>query len=163
MSIKEILRILFAVLTGSLLYIVLILIPIIGPLITGLIAGWIAKSKPKTGFFIGVISGIIGFLFLIFIAFPTWNLNLNFFVWWIFLIWNLIAFLFTGVGAILGSMMSTTADFFSKFDRSERRKKEDIYVHEPETPIFVVCPNCGMSNPEDKGYCSSCGTPLRRG
>lgn len=154
---KEIPRLLFAVLAGSLLYIILVWIPLIGPLIVGLTVGWIARCNVRKGFFIGVLSGFTGFLYLIYVAFP----DMNFLLWWGFLVWNLFASLFTGVGAVLGSMMSTTTEFFSKFDRFERRKRKDIYVHEPKVPIFIVCPNCGTSNTEDECYCSSCGNPIR--
>lgn len=168
MSIKETLRILFAVLVGSLIYIPLVLIPLLGPLITGLVAGWISKTSTKRAFFIGVISGTLGFLFLVFIVVPNWNLRLNLFLWWIFFIWNLIAILFTGVGASFGSMISSTAEFFSDFrrfrikDRGKGEERKRFYESEAEIHTFIICPNCGISNPEESEYCSNCRTRFNK-
>ncbi|MEA3254281.1 MAG: zinc ribbon domain-containing protein [Candidatus Altiarchaeota archaeon] len=158
MSLKEIPRLLFAVLAGSLLYVILVWIPLIGPLIVGLTAGWIARCNVRKGFFIGVLSGFTGFLYLVHIAFP----DMNFFLWWIFLVWNLFAFLFTGVGAVLGSMMSKTNEFFTYYKNSFAGGNKP---YEPQAEVYtlIICPNCGLSNPEESVYCSSCGNPLGRG
>jgi MFS family permease len=180
MSIKEIPQILFAVFAGSVLYTLLLLIPVIGPLIAGITAGKISKCKPARGFYIGVTSGIIGFIFLISVAFPTWNLNLNFFVWWIFMIWNLVAIMLTGIGSMLGSVMFATSKFFSDLREPLRGEKEGVgfgefgeqtgessgeQFYEPgaEVYTFLICPRCGVSNPEDNDYCDSCGASLKGG
>jgi len=149
-----------AVTVGALLYSVLNLIIIIGPLISGFVAGWLARCRLKEGFIIGVLSATLGF------CISTYIINFNFaspriynlldiLIFWIFLVWNLVGFLFSGIGGAIGSMLSEPIYLFSS--RKPRKKK---VMEEVEAEIYVICPNCGFSNPEKNEYCNSCGTKL---
>ncbi len=154
-NIKEIFSTTLAVITGTAMYILLNWIPIIGPLIVGFIAGFIAKGSVKRRFLSGVLSAIIGFVILLLFVFSKWGLN-NILLLWIILLWNLTGIVFAGIGSILGSMISSTADMMSKF----RRFDSSIHQYTGKTIRFNICPNCGISNPTDAVYCTSCGAAI---
>jgi len=148
----------FAVTVGALLYSVLNLIIIIGPLISGFVAGWLARCRVKEGFIIGVLSATLGFCISTYIInFANLRIDsfLNILIFWILLLWNLVGFLFSGIGGALGSMLSEPIDLFSF-----RKYRGRVMEKEPDAEIYVICPNCGFSNPEKNEYCNSCGTKL---
>ncbi len=149
-----------AVTVGTLLYIVLNWIIIIGPLLSGFITGRIARCGLKRGFLIGILSAALGFGVLIY-AINFANIGIgdpwNILLLWIFLLWNLVGLLFSGIGGALGSALSEPIDFSSSF-RKHRKKR--VSEKEPGTEVYVICPNCGFSNPEQNEYCNSCGTRL---
>lgn len=154
------LRKIFAVTLGALLYAVLNLIIIIGPLISGFVTGRLARCKPKEGFIIGILSATLGFCIFVYIVnFANFRIDnlLDILIFWIFLVWNLVGFLFSGIGGALGSMLSEPISFFSNFRKPKKRK---VVGKEPDAEVYVICPNCGFSNPEKNECCNSCGTKL---
>lgn len=145
-----------AIITGTVMYILLNWMPIIGPLIVGFIAGVIAKDGPKRRILAGILSATSGFVILMLFVFSKWGLN-NILLLWMLLFWNFTGIIFAGIGSILSQMISTTADLISEF------RGFDSAIHRQtgaKTIRFSVCPNCGISNPENAVYCTSCGSMM---
>jgi hypothetical protein len=148
-----------AVAVGAFLYIILNWVIVIGPIISGFAAGRLARCKPKDGFFVGVLSAILGFCIIAYaMDFTAFRVNSlwDFLVSWIFLLWNLIGFLFSGVGGALGSLIAEPLGFFP----GVRRHGRGSVVKESDPLVYVICPNCGFSNSERNEYCKSCGAKI---
>lgn len=154
------LRKILAVIVGALLYILLNWIVILGSIASGFAAGWVARCSSKCGFLIGALSAALGFcVFLYVMKFTSLAVDtlLDFLLFWMFIIWNLVGFLFAGIGGILGSMLYKPMGPLSKIRGSGGSRKSGI---EPKVDVYVICPNCGFSNSEENEYCKSCGTKL---
>jgi hypothetical protein len=151
------LRVLSGVIAGSLLYTILNWVPIIGPLCSGFVAGWVARCGARRGFTVGILSAAIGFLAILYLAYSV-NLRIvsiwDILLLWIFLVWNLAGFLFSGIGSTLGSALSEPIDLLSKL---QRHGKTGAGGKGRDAMVYVICPNCGFGNNEKNEYCSSCG------
>ena len=169
MQIKDLLKILYGSLAGSLLYIPLMFLPLAGPLYAGIFAGKKAGTMPIAGFFIGVASAILGYLAWIYAIFPFFNIRtdglLSGIFWMLFLAWNIFCALLAGIGGMLGSILAYSEKMFSGHNSNSRRNKpmETEELREPETraPTFIICPGCGTSNQEDSTNCKNCGKDIR--
>ncbi len=154
-GIKGIFSTALSVVIGTVMYILLNWIPVLGPLITGFITGFIARGRAMRRAVAGILSAILGFAILMFFVFSKWGFG-NILLLWMILFWNFTGIVFTVMGSILSSMLSTTADFISEF----RRFESVIPRAGTKTIRFNICPNCGIRNPENAVYCQSCGIAM---
>jgi hypothetical protein len=168
MQIKDLLRIGYGMLAGSLLYIPLILIPLAGPLYAGIFAGKKARTMPLTGFFVGIASAAIGYLFWAYAIFPFFNIRavdlFSGIFWVLFLAWNIFCALLAGIGGVLGSILAYSEKMLSSNNINRRKNvsTDADEIKDPETkpPTFVICPGCGTSNQEDSTNCKNCGKDI---
>jgi len=147
-----------SIVTGTVMYILLNWIPVIGPVIVGFIAGLISKGSVKRRFFSAVLSAILGSAILMFFIFSKLEIR-SILLWWIIILWNLAGIASAGIGSILSRIISSTADVVSEFRRF------DSTIHgerDKRTISFNICPNCGMSNPDNNVYCAYCGSTMVR-
>ena len=169
MQIKNLFRALYGILAGSLLYIPLVLLPLAGPLYAGIFAGKKARTMPIAGFFAGIASAILGYLFWINVIFPFFSLKPGDLVsgifWVLFLAWNVFCALLAGIGGMLGSILSYSENRLSMFSgktmKNEPIEPEDSPTTETNAPTFIICPDCGTSNQEDSANCKNCGKDIR--
>jgi len=168
MKIKDILRVLYGLLTGSLLYIPLVLLPLAGPLYVGIFAGKKARTMPITGFFVGVGAVAMGYLFWVYAIFPLFGIKtddaLSGIILLLFLAWNIFCALLAGIGGILGSILSYSEKMLSGQNLQGMKNKpdgtDDISTPETTPPTFIICPSCGTSNQEDSKHCKNCGKDI---
>jgi ribosomal protein L40E len=100
-----------AVLSGSILYVLLNWIPIIGPLAAGFAVGYALKANPFNSFKAGVYSASIGTLTLgvllstsgFFNTLETSALTVVI-ATWVLVVWNFFGILLTGIGSFMGSL-----------------------------------------------------------
>ncbi|MBN2251000.1 MAG: zinc ribbon domain-containing protein [Candidatus Altiarchaeota archaeon] len=156
MSVKDIIRLLLGIFTGTIMYTPLVLVPFIGPLAAGFATGWIAKTRPQKAFSAGLFSGLLGFLAWDLYIIPAWEIETGYLFWifwWMFLVWNLLGMILSGVAASLGSAMSSTKEVLSEYGK-QNRMRETRYETDP--PVYVICKSCGATNPDDSIYCAIC-------
>ena len=185
-QLREISSAALAIIIGALLYVVLSWVPVFGPLIVGIAAGRIAKGPILRGLLVGASSAIAGFMLLSIYA-PS-GLSGNFLIILIIIPLTLTGIIFAGIGGIFGSLMVATTDFLSSrqfrkppesaewepntaetSDLFDGHKKEHYksdtttYPHTPDAVLktLIICPNCGLGNPEEYMYCTSCKMKLR--
>ncbi|MFH0861316.1 MAG: hypothetical protein V1921_08950 [Candidatus Altiarchaeota archaeon] len=151
-----------ALILGSLLYLGLNWIPIVGPLSAGFIAGRLGRATPNNSFKLGVISGAIGFVTILFMSarwgvFDTIGLGRIFsgLMVWIVVVYNLFGILLTGVGAYVGSV----------FTSAKRLFRTDGRVYQPfsglsgsDVRTYRICRECGTSSLEPEAKCANCGS-----
>ena len=164
---------LYGLIIGSLLYVPFVIVPLIGPLVAGISAGRIAKTSPQRGFLIGIASAAIGFLIWIFVVFPFFNVRpdslLSGIFWLLFALWNVFTALIAGIGGILGSMLSLSERMLSSYKGTGRNIPREqtgtgaaeTNASETNAPVFVICPACGTSNPENGASCVNCGKEMK--
>ena len=105
---------------------------------------------------------------------------------WILFIWNLVGILLAGLGGIVGSITGQTQRIFEgilpglaglpfgvsfnmpkakrvlRLEAPPLDKQEDIKpANEEKKMKFVICPNCGSSNPESNNVCENCKQNLK--
>ena len=146
-------------LLGALGYVGLNWIPIVGPLGVGLIVGYVRRKGPRDGFQVGVYSGLIGAVTVVYLFYETKVLSLSgistfpsFLIVWIMVLWNLVGVFFTGVGGALASMFFHAHDFIEKrldHGLDTRRMREHV-------TSFIICERCGESMQENAGECPHC-------
>jgi hypothetical protein len=157
---KAYISILLGICVGSLLYVILNLIPIIGPLLVGITSGKISNGGLKRGFFVGLLSGIIGYLLVLFIFsqwIQSWNIIGKLFVGTLLLLWNFFGIILTGIGGVIGVIFFPFSKRGGVYTLNKSRKKEG----ENNIKTFVVCKKCKTANPKGENkYCSSCGEEL---
>lgn len=156
-NLRGCLRGIVGIIAGGILYSAMIWIPIIGPFITGFITGYVSRGGIKRGFFAGLLSGICGFTLLIYLI--TSHLSvisgeiINILVLWIITLWNITGIFFSALGGAIGAMTSLSSDIFVGRWKSKTRISR--------VKTYIICPNCGSSNPESAKTCRSCGTVLQ--
>lgn len=149
---------------GALAYLGLNWIPIVGPLGVGLIVGYVRRKGPRDGFRVGVYSGLIGAVAVVYLFYETKVLGLSgisafpsFLIVWIMVLWNLVGVFFTGVGGALASMFFHAHDFLEKrfepgYDSAQRRE---------QVTSFIICENCGEGIREHAGECPHCKMEIK--
>lgn len=105
---------------------------------------------------------------------------------WILVIWNVVGILIAGLGGLLGSLAGqakrmfegitsgiTTLPFGISFGVPKPRKviklrppPMDEYsktktMEEEKRIKFIICPHCGLSNPDSSKNCENCGKKLK--
>lgn len=162
------LRALGAMIYGTLLYVPLTLLPLAGPFYAGMQAGKKAKTGPVMGFFAGIISAVAGYLFWVTVLFPFLGIrpdNILSDIFWIaFLGWNVLCAFISGIGGMMGSMLSFTESNFKAYgknaDRPGPEEADLTEEHNNSAPTFIICPSCGTSNEEKAKQCKSCGKEI---
>jgi len=163
MSIRAVLRILAGTVAGAILYIPLVLVPVAGPLASGFAAGWVARTTPMKAFWTGFAAGALGFLAWVFYILPGWDLKpdlISGVFLWVFLAWNMLSVMASAVGSIFGSMISSARKLLSDF--GERTREERRVERDADVPVYVICPECGASNPDESALCEACGANIQR-
>jgi len=174
MSIREIFSDVMAVLIGTLLYVGLNWIPIIGPISVGIISGYISGGNFKKGFTVGLLSASFGFLAILAIIskfgiftqlfdLSITTLMIMLFLW-ILLLWNLVSIFLTGLGGILGSLISPRKLFVKPGGKDEPIRidvPKDEITSRYNTKTYIICPNCGTGNLDSLENCTSCGLKLK--
>jgi hypothetical protein len=167
MQIKDLLRAVYGIIAGTLLYIPLMLVPFAGPLYAGIFAGKKARTMPLTGFLVGIASAALGYLFWTHEVFPLFNIRTADYVSGIFRVlflgWNIFCALLAGIGGMMGSILAYSEKMLSGYNGARRENKQTEDIRPPETspPTFIICPSCGTSNQEDSTHCKNCGRDIR--
>ena len=167
MDARGALRIGYGIMAGTLIYMPLVLLPIAGPLYAGVYAGRKARTSPLGGLTVGVSCALLGYLFWISVVFPCLNLRpdglLSGIFWLAFLGWNVFCGLLSGVGGMMGAMLSYSEKGYNACRTGRARttdQDEKIPPAAPRAPTFIVCPACGTGNQEDAARCKSCGQEI---
>jgi len=153
-KIKDTIKILFSIIFSSLLYVILNLIPIIGPVIVGIISGKISNVRGvKKGFIIGISSGIIGFLLILFIFHKgvySWNIFGKILIGSFLILWNFFGIILSGIGGVIGVSLFGI----------ERNEKQENYEEEKDKRTFILCKKCKIANLKGSKFCRNCGEKL---
>jgi ABC-type transport system involved in multi-copper enzyme maturation permease subunit len=157
-------RFVLGLVVGAALYIPLTLAPIIGPLFAGYTSGRIAKTGVTTGILLGFLSSCMGFLAWIYFIYPRINSvldsTLSWVFLWVFVIWNITSIVFMIAGAVISGIQNM-ADKIKIAPHSRSEEDEQMSTEFNVTNTFIVCPNCGCANLEDKEKCDFCGTQIK--
>lgn len=178
-KVKDISLMIAAVIAGTTLYLGLNWIPVIGPVAVGLTAGYIAGGSVRRGFTAGILSGLGGFTLLLYILLKWGVFNSLFhgvrietfvglLLLWIILLWNIIGVALAGLGGVAGVLLSNAKNLFKNIERNVRIPSQQVVREEQMGPqriqgrTYVICPNCGVGNPESNSSCISCGTQFKK-
>jgi Na+/proline symporter len=157
-------RFVLGVIVGAILYLPLTLVPILGPLFAGYASGRIAKTGVTTGIILGFLTSCLGFIAWIYFIYPRINSvldsTLSWVFLWVFVIWNITSIVFMLGGAVIAGIQNT-AEKISAVPRRGFEEDAQMSTEFNVTNTFIVCPNCGSANPDDKEKCSFCGNQIR--
>jgi hypothetical protein len=99
------------ILFGGLLYAGLLWLAVLGPLLAGFVSGLLASGSLRRGFNAGVFSGFTGFCFVVLMLLRLGLADVSglgllalLLVSWMFLLWNAVGILLSGVGGVVGAM-----------------------------------------------------------
>ncbi len=144
------------VLVGALFYTVLNWVPIVGALAVGFFIGYCSGGGFKRGFRDSLSAAILGAVIVLYLIVSSGvvsmdgkDLVLTAFIYWVILVWNIIAALVAGVGGGMGAwgknLWTLIPDewFDDKNDRSGTE--------------YVICESCGHGNVSTANACMTCG------
>jgi len=161
MRLLDALRAFLGLVIGAFLYVPLSLIPIVGPIASGYAQGMIMRTSPGRAFLLVVLSGMLGFFLSLYIISTVFAYEFgSLFSWialWMFFAWNLMQTGFNGIGCVFASLASGSKQIHPRTRQEKGNSELDIDIE-----TFIICPSCGISNPDGSVSCASCARSLQR-